>query len=549
MQQRFTSFITRNEKLIPIFIFLLFLAVSTPGVDWGVPALWNPDELVWRVDSALHGEMQFDVTEPDFNYPSLPKYVMFGIGKIVYGMGFSTAKFIIAARIFSAILGALSGVLIYYLARTIGLNVTTSALAGLIYVSSGVAATNGRFAHNDLYLQFFSVLCIFFAIKYQFTKSRGWLYASFFSVGLAASSKFTGGSLLLVPLFVLVFINWNEIRKNWLRSFGILFVSGVICFGGYALGTPKALLAPIYYFSNVIPALQRYPQYGFNSGSPIGVIGQWPVFKDAVGAFAYYLFIICFVWFAAKLILWKFKKIQMDEKQAHGILLLIIAVVIFDLPFLVSINYITRYFIPFVPFLSVLGAFFIKEIIAVALSKEWKFVPPLVTILVVVGISYSMLRLVSTALLFLNDARIPASAYIATIRGYQTTVEYTLYPPIVNKKQFYGAAHNYPIYFVKYPDDVVPTGGNFEYNQGEQGLLDRNVDYFVIDSLTYARLLENDGICQTNPVECDFFKKLLAGEITTFRLIEDFTYILPPYLPQLEVRGVNPEIRIYERVR
>src|SRR3990172_9445935 len=101
MQQRFTSFIIRNEKLIPAFIFLLFLAASIPGVNWGVPALWNPDEMIWRVDSALRGEIIFDETEPDFNYPSLPKYVMFGIGKIVYGMGFSRSDFFISARVFS----------------------------------------------------------------------------------------------------------------------------------------------------------------------------------------------------------------------------------------------------------------------------------------------------------------------------------------------------------------------------------------------------------------------------------------------------------------
>ena len=101
---------------------------------------------------------------------------------------------------------------------------------------------------------------------------------------------------------------------------------------------------------------------------------------------------------------------------------------------------------------------------------------------------------------------------------------------------------------IKYPNDIVPTGGRFEYNQGEQGLVDRNVDYFVIDSFTYSRLY-NDSICETNLVECDFFKQLLAGEITSFRLMEEFTYSLPPYLPQLTVTAVNPEIRIYERVK
>jgi hypothetical protein len=174
--------------------------------------------------------------------------------------------------------------------------------------------------------------------------------------------------------------------------------------------------------------------------------------------------------------------------------------------------------------------------------------PAIVTALLVVGISYSMLRLVSTALLFINDARNPASEYIASIRGYKTSVEYTLYPPIVNKKQFYGAARNYPIYFLKYPGEVMPTGGKVKYNQGEQGLIERETDYLVIDTFTYERFY-NDAICETNPVECDFFKKLLAGEVTTFRLVKKFTYSLPPYLPNVSVLTVNPEIRIYERVR
>ncbi|NOT04590.1 MAG: phospholipid carrier-dependent glycosyltransferase [Anaerolineales bacterium] len=539
--------IINKEILLPLLIFLLFLAASLPGVDWGVPALWNPDELVWRAGSALEGEMVFDETEPDYNYPSLPKYVMFGIGKVVYALGYSTSKFIIAARGFSALLGALSGVLIYYLARMIGAGKSISMLAGLLYISSGVAVANGRFAHNDLYLQFFTILCVYFSIKYQFTKLNRWIYASFFAVGLAASSKYTGGSLLLVPLFILIVMNWSDLRKNWFRSFVVLLLGGLLSFAGYVAGTPKALYF-LAYFKNVIPALQRYPQYGFNSGSQIGLYGQWSVFESAVGTFAYYLFVLCFIWFTARLILRRFGKTHMDDKQAQAIMILLVTILIFDLPFLASINYIPRYFIPFVPFLSILGALFINEIIDLAKNKGWRFVPAGVTLLLVFGISYSMLRLVSTALLFMNDARIPASEYISTFRGYKKTIEYTLYPPIVDKKQFYGAARNYPIYFVKYPNDIVPTGGRFEYNQGEQGLIERNVDYFVIDSFTYSRLY-NDSICETNPVECDFFKRLLAGEITSFRLMEDFTYSLPPYLPQLTVTAVNPEIRIYERVK
>jgi hypothetical protein len=302
-----------------------------------------------------------------------------------------------------------------------------------------------------------------------------------------------------------------------------------------------------YYFKRVIPALQRYPQYGFNSGTPIGLIGQWPVFEDAVGTFAYWIFILCFIWFAIKLILWKLGKTQIEEKQGQAILILAATILLFDLPFMVSINYIPRYFIPFVPFLSMLGALFVKEIVDLAKSKNWKYVPQVVSILLAVGITYSMLRLASTALLFMNDARMPASEFVAGLPGEGRTIEYTLYPPIVNKKQF-EKAYNYPNFFLKYPTDVVPTGGRYEYNQGEAGLLDRETDYLIIDTLTYGRLY-TESVCVTNPVECDFFKRLVAGEIKTFRLMKEFTYSLPPWLPDISLSAVNPEVRIYERVR
>jgi 4-amino-4-deoxy-L-arabinose transferase-like glycosyltransferase len=547
MLARFSNSMERHEKLIPLLLFLLFLVVTIPGINWGVPALWNPDELVWRVDSALRGEIIFDETEPDFNYPSLPKYVMYGVGRVVYGMGYSNSIFFISARLVSALLGAISGVLVYYLARTIGANALTSALAGLLYISSGIAAANGRFAHNDLYLQFFSILCVYFAIKYQLTRAKLWIYGSFFAVGLAASSKYTGGSLLLLPLFVLVVMNWGDLQKDWLQSFKVLFIGGALSFAGYVVGTPRALYF-LAYFKNVIPALQRFALYGKNSGTPIGLYGQWAVFESTVGIFVYYLFMLCFIWSAVRLIMWRFGRIKLGEKQAQATTILVVAVIIFDLPFLVSVNYVMRFFIPFVPFLSILGALFVKDMIDLAKNKGWNFVPAIIAALLVVGISYSLLRLVSTALLFINDARNPASVYIASIRGYKTSIEYTLYPPIVNKKQFYGAARNYPIYFLKYPDEVMPTGGKVKYNQGEQGLIERDVDYLVIDTFTYERFY-SDPICETNPVECDFFKRLLAGKVTTFRLVKEFTYSLPPYLPNVSVLTVNPEIRIYERVR
>ncbi|MBN8697949.1 MAG: hypothetical protein J0L87_15570, partial [Bacteroidetes bacterium] len=274
--------------------------------------------------------------------------------------------------------------------------------------------------------------------------------------------------------------------------------------------------------------------------------GQWAVFENAVGMFFYYLFLSAIVWCVFRLVLKWFGRTQMDEKRAASLTILILNLVVFDLPYLISVNYSPRHFIPFIPIVSILGAMFVEDVVLFVKDRGGNIYKNLVLGIIILGMSYSLLRLVSYALLFINDARIEASSYISSIRGYGKSIEYTLYPPIINKKQFMRA-HNYPIYFVKYKDDKVPTGGRLEYNLGKKGLLDRETDFFVIDSYTYERFY-TDSICETNPVECDFFKRLLAGEETSYRLIGEFTYRLPLYLPQVDMASVNPDILIFERV-
>lgn len=227
-------------------------------------------------------------------------------------------------------------------------------------------------------------------------------------------------------------------------------------------------------------------------------------------------------------------------------MVLILNIVVFDLPYLISVNYSPRHFIPFVPIFSILGVMLIEDVLFFMGNRGGNIYKNVLFGILILGMSYSALRVVGFALLFMNDSRIEASNYLASIRGYGKSIEYTLYPPVINKKQF-SRAHNYPIYFVKYEDDVVPTGGRFEYNLGEEGLSERETDFFVIDSYTYERFY-TQSICETNPVECAFFKRLLAGEETSYRLKQDFTYRLPAYLPQVNLASVNPDILIFERV-
>ncbi|GMV32830.1 MAG: phospholipid carrier-dependent glycosyltransferase [Chloroflexi bacterium CFX1] len=547
MQHKIKQFFSRREFFLPLTLFALFLAASLPGIQWGAPALWNPDELVWRVDMALNGHLQFDATEPDHNYPSLPKYVMYFIGSITYGLGRSSYAFIVAARCFSAFLGALAGILVYCLARQIDARKSVAFLAGLFYIFSGAAAENGRFAHNDMYLLVFTILCAMFVVQYQKTRALRWLYFSFLAVGLAASCKYTGGSLIVLPTLVYLSANWKNLKTQFLATTGRLLLGGVVSYIGYGIGTPQAFKTPVHYFSSVLPALKNLTDYGFNTGTPYGLIGQWAVLKGTVGIFCYYTFLAGVLWFATRWLLWMFGKTSFANDSGSRIGAFLLVLLIFDLPFMISINYIGRYFIPFIPFMAILSAMMIEEILRLIPDRGRAAVHSAFITLLVFGFAYSAARLVGVSLLFLNDARIPASEYIASIRGYQKSIEYTLYPPYVEKRRF-ERAHNYPIYFIEWEGDEVPTGGRFEYNQAEKGLLERDTDYFVIDSFTYDRFY-SDTICATTPGECDFFKRLIAGEVESFRLIKEFTYRLPPWLPQVSLTAVNPDILIFERVR
>ena len=96
--------------------------------------------------------------------------------------------------------------------------------------------------------------------------------------------------------------------------------------------------------------------------------------------------------------------------------------------------------------------------------------------------------------------------------------------------------------------DPPPGKGYKKYNEGEAGLLSRGTDYLVVDNFTYDRFFTTPYYCETNPVECDFFQRLLAGE-SSYRLIAEFKYELPKFLPQMKISFVNPEIRVYERKR
>jgi len=541
----------RYKYIIPICLFFIFITLTVPGISWGTPSLWHPDELVEWVDKALRGKYVFDETR--FNYPSLPKYIMFAIGKIVYSLGFSRTDFIISTRFFSVLLGASLVVLVYLITNRFQGKIWAGLLSSAFLISCSEFSFNSRIAHNDIYLAFFASLTVYLLLIYQNKRQLIWLYASFLCVGFTASSKYHGISLLLLPLLMVVVNNYHPITSKRAALTRTIIIGISLSILGYVIGTPKAIFHPIFYLRQVIALLLQTSQYGRQPGTVIGLIGQWESLRLALGLGVLIVFIIAFFYYTAILILHFLNKLPVkdvdpihtqDKITSIGILLM--AIILLDLPMLLSYNYPPRFFITIIPLLSVLTALFIQDLVSMLNKRNRRYGSVFVILGALCLLTYSFLRVFSLTLLLFNDARIPASAYIAAL-PLKTSIEYTLYPPTIPEDHF-SRRHSYPIRFQKFPDQPEREKGKiYKFNTGENGLEKRETDYLVIDNFTYERF-EDDFVCLTVRVECKFFKRLLKGK-TNLELLATFKYNLPGYLPQVTPFFINPTIQVYKRTQ
>src|SRR5574342_190529 len=121
------TFLEKYESLIPLLLFIVFLALTLPGISWGAPSTWHPDEIVVRSIKVLFDpEYRFD--EVNFDYPTLPQYVMYGLGRLVLDLGYREKEILISARVVSAILAGLTVLLTYLITRRIGGNIWVAGL-------------------------------------------------------------------------------------------------------------------------------------------------------------------------------------------------------------------------------------------------------------------------------------------------------------------------------------------------------------------------------------------------------------------------------------
>lgn len=528
------TFLSKYAKFLPIILIFLFIILNSAGITWGIPQIWHPDAILKRVVDALEGNWDFDTK--NFDYPSLPKYIMYGLGWLALEQGGGHSEIVLIVRYFALFMGSLIIWLAFKISQRLTGKTTPALITGFLVVFSSELAQYARFEHNDIYVTFFVIWMVLILVRYQKDQNRLWLYLAFLTVGWAASSKYNAGALILVPPLVYWMQKKKDIFSEWLTSLEILFIGSALTGVGYVMGTPRALFWMSRYFRGMLPALKAHAAYARAPDALTGLWGQWQVLIDAWGLGVFLLGVSAVIFCLARIIRTK------EINTPFTIILLVLFV--YDLPIMISYNYPSRFFLPFLPLISVLIGAFLVELYEYFVKSERKLWGNISLVVFGWVLLYSFLRVISVGQLFANDARIPAAELLGTLQE-GASIEYTLYPPNIDR-EYFGVTINYPIYFIKFPGQEPPTSPYYDFNVGEEGIKERDPFYLVIDSLSYERFYDPFR-CELNQADCDFFLRLMDGQ-TEYQLIAEFEYRLPWYLPEVHTHFINPDIKVYEKV-
>ncbi|GIW43857.1 MAG: hypothetical protein KatS3mg077_1139 [Candidatus Binatia bacterium] len=241
---------TYAPALVSALATVLALELRLREIGWGSPYVYHPDEHS-VVHAALSMVREGSANPKFFHYPSLLLYVEAGLvaalqpwiqadlrtDPALRGLGpWDVAPehfpFVLAGRVFVAVAGAGSVLLVAYLwGRWLG-SVAAMAAAWLLAVSP-LHVENSHYLTTDVPAMLWVILALFWSASAH--KGTGGLVASAVCAGLAASTKYPAGIVFLAPLAAAL---------GSQRPVRAILLAIVACVGAFALTSPFVVLEP-----------------------------------------------------------------------------------------------------------------------------------------------------------------------------------------------------------------------------------------------------------------------------------------------------------------
>ncbi len=230
-------------------IVALALLLRLWGLDFGLPmAESRPDELTIAYQAMKFGTL--DLNPHSFNYPSLFKYLVFGVFGAWYAVGRLISEFSGQEELLRSFFAADTSFRLLMRLLVAGFGTLTVALitkqsrgAGLLLAVACLHVRDSHFGVTDIPMGFFATGAVLAAARVQ--SDGGWrmTVVAAMLAGLATSTKYNAG-LLCVPLTVAALLGPGA----WPDRLRRLIASGGVMVGAFVLGTPFAVLDfPTFY--------------------------------------------------------------------------------------------------------------------------------------------------------------------------------------------------------------------------------------------------------------------------------------------------------------
>ncbi|HEY8869908.1 MAG TPA: glycosyltransferase family 39 protein [Candidatus Limnocylindrales bacterium] len=263
-----------------VAIVIVALALRFVGLGWGRPFVYHPDE--WAVANPAMEMVRTGSLDPHlFIYPSGLIYVERFIIAVLHQMdptvSLATAStagyaglpwrggrnalieqfpYFYVGRAFVAMVGAFMALPIYLAARSASNAVGGIAAAAAIAVAP-LAVLNSHYLTTDVPTAALAALTLWLSLR-GLTGGRRWLLAAGFAAGLAASTKYNGGLVVIVPLVVLLTScpPRQLLRRPTLTTAGLIVLASM---AGFALLTPAVVFdASHVWTGGILGAFQLY---------------------------------------------------------------------------------------------------------------------------------------------------------------------------------------------------------------------------------------------------------------------------------------------------
>ena len=255
-----------NRDLNPYFFFYgSLLMYLNAAVDWlhSLYLKWLPDSSIFALNEAnplaYGGPTGFDwhITHPSFLFWD---------------------------RVLTALFGALTVAIVYYLVLKLG-NRFAAVVAALLLAGTMVHIEHSAYVTTDIPMGFFVWGAILFAYLFSENSKLRYLVLSLTLCGLATSIKYNAGLVIVVPALVLWFSRKRQNYRHWMW-----LLIPVVPASAFFVGSPYGLIEFSAFLDHFIYNFVIYSQSGpswatIEPGLP-HILYQGGIFLANIGVFA-----------------------------------------------------------------------------------------------------------------------------------------------------------------------------------------------------------------------------------------------------------------------